>query len=126
MKTKLIEGSEYENLKISALPTCPTADVNYGGYGYNATDMKAAFDALPLFVLEKLNELIEDIFAEAENSVSGAIKTGIADGHTLQRLFQDIKDGTLASYLSVGGENLLSVINGIKADIEALKGGMFG
>ncbi len=126
MKTKIIEGQEYENLKISALPTCPTADVNYGGYGYNATDMKAAFDALPLFVLGKLNELIEDILAEAENSIAGAIKTGIAEGHTLYRLFEDIKNGALASYLSVGGENLLTVINGMRSDINALKGGMFG
>ena len=121
MNTTLIQSSEYEALKISSLPTSPTADVNYGGYGYSASEMKAAFDALPLFILAKLNTLITDILAEPNESVAASMKTGISDSHTLSKLFEDVKDGSFASYLDVGGESLLEALVSIKNELNAIK-----
>ena len=99
MTTKAIQNSEIEGLKISSLPSNPTANPNYGGLGYSAAQMKAAFDALPLFIIERLNTLIADITASPPHSVSGAIKTGIRRNwdHTLADLFADFESGQLAS-----------------------------
>ena len=123
MTTKAIQNSEIEGLKISSLPSNPTANPNYGGLGYSAAQMKAAFDALPLFIIERLNTLIADITASPPHSVSGAIKTGIRKNwdHTLADLFADFESGQLASYLTVGGSSLASVIASLKEDIAAIK-----
>ena len=51
MISKVVFSDEYEHLKISSLPANPTAGVSYGGLGYNSNQMKAAFDALPLFII---------------------------------------------------------------------------
>ena len=122
MTTKVIESSEIEGLKISSLPTNPTAHVNYGGMGYNAIQMKAAFDALPLFIIERLNSLINDIGASPDSSVSASIKTGISPSHTLSQLFSDLTDGSLASYLMIGERTLAEELAAIKRAIEALGG----
>ncbi len=73
MNTQNISDAEIEELKISNLPTRPTAPEHYGGAGYTARDMKAAFDRLPLFIVERLNSLIEDvsILEERINSLEG-------------------------------------------------------
>ncbi len=60
MTTKILP-SEIADLKIASLPTRPTAPTTFGGMGYSAADMKAAFDALPLFIIERLNALIDDV-----------------------------------------------------------------
>ena len=121
MKTTAITSAEYEGLKISALPTNPTADKQYGGYGYSASEMKAAFDALPLLILERLNSLIADITAAPDKSVAGAIKTGIRSSHTLADLFTDVTDGSLASYLKVGTTDLLTAVNEIRAELDEIR-----
>lgn len=64
MNTKQITESEIAALKISALPTRPTLPSQYGGRGYTASDMKAAFDRLPLFIIERLNLLIDELNGE--------------------------------------------------------------
>ena len=102
---KILEG-DISELKVSSLPTRPTAPSSHGGLGFTATDMKEAFDKLPLFIIERLNTLLDDIAAEPDESVAAEIKTGISDGHTLKKLFLDILSGSFASYLSVGGESL--------------------
>ena len=61
MNTNLISQEEISALKIENLPTRPTAPEYFGGLGYSARDMKAAFDRLPLFIIEVLNSLIEDV-----------------------------------------------------------------
>ncbi len=121
MNSTLILNSDIENLKISSLPTNPTADANHGGLGYNASAMKAAFDALPLFLVEKYNSLIRDILAEPESSISGELKTGLSDNHTLASLFYDIRNGNFAAYLLFAGKSLAEHIREIKNDIEELK-----
>ena len=61
MTTSKITDSEIESLKISSLPTRPTAPTAFGGQGYTATEMKEAFDKLPLKIIEEFNALIDDI-----------------------------------------------------------------
>ncbi len=62
MTTK-ISASEISDLRISSLPLRPTASPQSGGSGYTAADMRAAFDRLPLFIIERLNSLIDDVAA---------------------------------------------------------------
>ncbi len=121
MQSKIIENEEIEQMKISSLPTRPTASSAFGGKGYTAAQMKAAFDRLPLFIIEKFNTLISDISDSGENSIANDIKTGIRNNHTLKELCEDITDGTLSSYLCVMGEPLGDVILSLKNEIEILK-----
>lgn len=124
MKSKHIEKNEYEALTVSSLPSNPTAKVGYGGLGFSATQMKAAFDALPLFIIERLNTLIADISEAPTKSVSTEIKTGIGgETHTLFNLFSDIESGRLASYLFVGEGSLANEIANIKERLSRLEGG---
>lgn len=61
MNSKKITARDIADLKISALPTRPTAPQAFGGKGYTATEMKEAFDRLPLYIVDRYNELIDDI-----------------------------------------------------------------
>lgn len=61
MNAKKIYDSEIESKKISSLPTRPTASTAFGGKGYTATEMKEAFDLLPLHIVSAFNTLIGDI-----------------------------------------------------------------
>ena len=120
MKSKIITERDTEALKISTLPTRPTAPEAFGGRGYSSVEMKAAFDRLPLFIVERLNLLIEDITGVGENSVAAAILTEIREGHTLRDLFRDVRSGELAAYLSLGDKTLLSAISEIRSEIESI------
>ena len=106
MTTKKITESEISELKVSSLPTRPTAPTAYGGRGYTASEMKAAFDRLPLFIAARFNALLDDLFSDDESSAAAAMPTGIKDGHTLRALFSDITSGALAEYLDLDGETL--------------------
>ena len=48
MYTSKILDSEISGLKVASLPTRPTAPQSFGGKGFTAAEMKAAFDKLPL------------------------------------------------------------------------------
>lgn len=61
MLTKKILDSEIESLKVASLPTRPTAPTAFGGKGYTSTEMKAAFDKLPLRIIEEFNTLVGEI-----------------------------------------------------------------
>ena len=61
MNTTKILDSEINDFKIASLPSRPTAPTAFGGKGYTSSEMKAAFDRLPLFIIERLNELIDDV-----------------------------------------------------------------
>ena len=110
MNTTKITEDQIKDLRISSLPTRPTAPTSYGGLGYSSAQMKAIFDALPLFIIERFNSLLDDIAAEGAGSVSESIMTGIREGHTLSELFSDMKNGNLAAYLSVGEHSLLTAL----------------
>ena len=96
MKATKILTEEIDELKISSLPTRPTSKLGMGGVGYSAKEMKAAFDALPLFIIERFNALISDISDIGEDSLVGALPTGLWEGHTVKDFFEDVKSGNLA------------------------------
>ena len=104
MKAKKIYNSDIEGLLISSLPTRPTLSYSRGGAGYSASDMKAAFDKLPLLIIEKYNNLIDDVHALGDGSLASDIPTGIKDGHTLGALFEDLASGELATYFNFLGK----------------------
>ena len=106
MKTTKIADADIAKMKISSLPSRPTAPAAFGGAGYTAAQVKAAFDKLPLFIIGKLNDLIDDIYSDGEDSLAGAIPTGISAGHTLAALFKDIKSGEASEYFMLGEETL--------------------
>ena len=126
MRSKTINESEIESLKVSSLPTRPTAPAAFGGKGYTADELKAAFDALPLYIIEKFNSLIDDLTTEGEDGILADILTGIKSGHTLRDMLSDIKSGDFVSYLAVGDLTLGEYLAKIKTDLDkvALKVGI--
>ena len=121
MKAKKILNSDIEHILISSLPSHPTAPRAFGGRGYSATEMKEAFDKLPLYIIEEHNKLISDIKDFSENSLAAAIPTGIKEEHSLHDLFEDINSGELATYFGILGKSLLSHLITIYAAIDELK-----
>lgn len=114
MKATKITGAEIAPLKVAALPSRPTAPTAFGGKGYSASEMKAAFDRLPLYIIDRLNLLIDDI---ADGEFLDAVETGISTAHTLRDLLGDVKGGRMASYLNVLGSPLTEVIQSLRDDI---------
>ena len=83
MTTKKIPDSEIESLKVASLPTRPTAPTAFGGKGYSATEMKEAFDKLPLRIVDAFNLLV----AEIEN---GVLAEDIAKTEPFSGLISDV------------------------------------
>ncbi len=110
MNTEKITNAEIEDKLISSLPTRPTSPALYGGGGLSSSEMKAAFDKLPLHIAEKFNSLLDDIAALGDGSLASEIPTGLAEGHTLSDLFADIENGDLAWRIKVDGESLYSLL----------------
>ena len=121
MKAQKIESSDVKDMLISSLPTRPTAPRSLGGMGYGASEMKHAFDKLPLYIIERYNELLEDVCSIGKDSFAAAIPSGIKDGHTLSDLFGDVSSGTLATYLTFQGKTLSEHISTIYEEIEEIK-----
>ena len=121
MKSKIITDAEVEHLKVSSLPTRPTAKEAFGGKGYSADEMKAAFDKLPEFILEKLNLLISELTNPGEDSYVGNFKIGIVDSYTLQNLLDGIVNGEFANLLIINGRSLYSWLDSIALDIREIK-----
>lgn len=121
MKSKIITDAEVEHLKVSSLPTRPTAKEAFGGKGYSADEMKAAFDKLPEFILEKLNLLISELTNPGEDSYVGNFKIGIVDSYTLQNLIDGIVNGEFANLLIINGRSLYSWLDSIALDIREIK-----
>lgn len=96
MITNKITESEIQPLSIASLPTRPTAPTAFGGRGYSSVEMKECFDKLPRLVIERLNELIEELDSGIITSEALAIETGIAPGHTLADFFKEFVSGELA------------------------------
>lgn len=121
MKSKIITEEEISPLKISSLPTRPTAPSSFGGRGYTSAEMKAAFDRLPLFIIERFNALIADIEAVGEGSLASSIMTGFAEGHSLCDLFSEIKSGEILSTIPTGDSSLASELAVIKERLSRLE-----
>ena len=120
MKAKKILNSDIKELKISSLPTKPTAPTSMGGKGYGAKEMKEAFDKLPMFIIDRFNALIDDITALGEDSLSSSVHTGIKKDHTLYDMFLDIGSGEFGTYFKIFGESLVSHILCIKNTLSAI------
>lgn len=121
MKAKKIYNSDIADILISSLPSRPTAPRELGGRGYGAAEMKAAFDRLPLCIIEHYNALLSDVESFGENSMAAAVPTGIKDAHTLHDLFEDIRTGELATYFGILGKSLLSHLISIYAELDLLR-----
>jgi hypothetical protein len=120
MKANTITENEIADLKVSALPTRPTTPTAFGGKGYTATEMKAAFDRLPLYIMERLNTLIDDIRGVDGETVLNAIPTGIKESHTLSDLIEDIKSGSFSAYLTVTDGTLSEYLLELREDINKI------
>ena len=114
MNTKKITKEDINGITVSDLPSRPTSDYVYGGEGYSSSQLKEAFDRLPLYIIESFNSLLDDISREGEESFAGAIPTGLEEGHTLYDLFEEIRNGSFASRILVGGEPLPLVLSRIE------------
>ncbi len=123
MKTKPILESEYASLRVSALPSRPTASSAFGGRGYTASQLKEAFDRLPMLLVERFNSLLDDIGRAGADSLADSIPTGLESEHTLSQLFEDVQSGTLATYLQVGDQTLFDLLTAMKSELDSLSGG---
>lgn len=120
MKATKITNGDIADKTVASLPTRPTLPSAFGGKGYTADEVKEAFDKLPLYIIEKFNELIDDIRGTEGGTVADAILTGIDEGHTLLRLFEDIKSGAFCAYLTVTDGTLSEYLLKLRADIDKI------
>lgn len=74
---KEIEAVPADIQRVADLSNRPNYPLTYGGDGLSATALKARFDALPLAVRDKVNQLIAMLCAHSEEQ-SGASCIGIA------------------------------------------------
>ena len=119
MNTKKITESEIAPLTIASLPTRPTAPTAFGGKGLTSTEMKEAFDRLPMLAITRLNELIDDI---TTGQITNAIPAFVSDNiSTLEELIDGIEDGNLAGAIMVLGSPLSTCIGKILSDIDKIK-----
>lgn len=121
MLTTKITDEEIKDMKVSSLPTRPTAPQSFGGRGYTAAEMKEAFDRLPLYIAERLNSLIDDINSVGDTSLAGSVRTGIYEGHTLSKFFDDLASGEAAGYIRVLGMSLAECLAQIRESIEEIR-----
>ena len=121
MITKKITDEEISELSVSSLPTRPTAPSAFGGRGYTAAEMKAAFDRLPLLLAERFNQLLDDIRFFGNGSFLDSIPSGVRDGHTLYNLLSELVSGEAAGYIKIAGSSLAETIFSIKEDLESIK-----
>ncbi len=121
MKARKILESEIKDIKISSLPTRPTSPIASGGRGYSSEQMKAAFDMLPLFIIERFNLLIDDLGAVGKDSLAAEIKTGISECHSLNDLFVDIQNGNMLSYLNAGDCSVAMLLADIQERLTRLE-----
>ena len=120
MYTKQISTEEVLPLKISALPTRPTAPIAFGGKGYTAKEMKEAFDKLPELIIEHFNSLIEDI---TSGSILDGIPTSVEGLATLRDLTVGLTDGALAARMTVFDTTLTSYLAALREDVDRLLDG---
>ncbi|MBQ2794308.1 MAG: hypothetical protein IJF05_06405 [Clostridia bacterium] len=118
MKAKTITDEEVELLKVASLPNRPTAPEEYGGSGFSAREMKEAFDRLPLYLMQRFNELIDDISAEGADSVAHAIKVGLGEEVSLRDFIDWFGSGKILAYIPVGDGNLAYFLANLRKDID--------
>ncbi len=103
MSIQKITDQEVRSLWVQRLSDTPNRAGRYGTPGLTAAEVKAAYDALSLRIVEAYNTLVDAI-------ESGKLTESIpafAD-RTLHEVLADIKNGNFAAYLSVDGLRTLS------------------
>jgi hypothetical protein len=120
MKSRKITEGDVADKKVASLPTRPTAPTAFGGKGYTPTELKEAFDKLALYVIERYNELIDDILGAPGESISDGIKTGISSSHTLSDLFADIKNGSFIGYAKAPSGTLAEYLAELREDVNKI------
>ena len=118
MKAKAVTEAEMAPLRVSSLPTRPTAPAAFGGKGYTAKDMKEAFDRLPELAIERINDLIDDV---GSGELAKSLATGITAAPTLAKLLSDLESGSLASYMGVFGTTLAAYLSKLREDVDEIK-----
>ena len=83
--------------------------------------MKAAFDKLPLYIIERFNTLIDVLF-EGGGDVASSIKSGLGSDHTLRDLLNDIGSGLFANYVSTGSVSLNARLISLEYRLSELEG----
>ena len=120
MQISKLTESEMSAQGVASLPTRPNGDYADGGETLTAAALKDRFDRLPKYVAARLNALIDALNTSPSDDSDGAIASailtglfpGVDDTHSLSDLFDDVKNGDLAGYLSVGGSSLSSSLAG--------------
>ncbi len=106
MNIRKITEEEVRSLWVQRLPDTPNRTGRFGTPGMSASEIKAAYDALALRIVERYNELVEAVLA---GEVASTLPTGNGED-TLEDFFADVRSGALATYLTVDGERALSTL----------------
>ncbi len=120
MKANKINDADISGIKVSSLPTRPTTPTAFGGSGYTATEVKAAFDKLPLYIIERFNELIDDIRGEEGGDITDSFKTGINATKTLREFFDDLVSGAICDYFGAPVGTLREYLTSLRHDVDAI------
>ena len=87
MKARQIQPADIADILIASLPSRPTAPTSLGGKGYGASQMKEAFDKLPLYIVERYNELIADVNDLGEDSLASVMRDTPVISHAVAAVF---------------------------------------
>ena len=118
MKTKRISAAETSPLLISSLPARPNQSLNAGGVTYTSTDLRHAFDRLPLLLVTRYNGLIDDM---ENGDILALISTELTEGAKLKDFFSDLKSGAWAGYAKLGDTPIHTVISDILSRLSAIE-----
>ena len=103
MFTKEIQESEIEPLAIASLPTRPNTSIALGGRGFTASEMRACFDALPRLIIQRLNQLIEELREGLVEELSKEMIIELPEGdYSFGTFLEDFAEGRLVNYLRLG------------------------
>ena len=123
MKSTKILNTETEPLLIASLPARPNQPLLSGGRSYTSSELRAAFDKLPLLLVERFNLLLSDI---GDGGICSAIPTGLDDGHSLADLINDIEGGELAWRMKAQNKPLAELLLEICERLTKLEGMVLG
>ena len=105
MSIKKITEEEVRSLWVQRLSDTPNRQGKFGTMGLSAAEMKAAYDALPLRLVEAYNTLVDAI-------EGGEVAEFITspEGKTLAELLGGVTSGAFAALLTVDGERTLTAL----------------
>jgi len=118
MKSKKILYSELSPLLISSLPARPNQSASYGGAAYSSSELRAAFDKLPLLLAERYNDLLSDI---ESGELCENLATGLSEGSTLKSFFEDLSSGVWAGYSKIDGTPIYTLLRNIEDRLAKLE-----